>query len=315
MRSTRLLTLAFKMACFRSSLRCFFVSFVLLVVPCLPFDQAICVTFAEMPANIPESHEDANGFFVHSIRSEYQSGRTAIRVLLPDRLEEDRRYPVLYVLPVEAGDGSRWGNGLVEVHKHDLANQFGLICVAPTFFQLPWYADHPTDPKIRQESYFLKDVVPLVDKLYPTRAEGEGRLLLGFSKSGWGAFSLLLRHPDSFGTAVAWDAPLMMDRPGRYGSGPIFGTEENFAGYEIAGLLRSKTPLLQQTNRLIHFGYGNFREQHQAAHRLMKELGIRHTYRDGPHREHSWHSGWLAEAVEMLMAEERLDSSGDAREN
>jgi S-formylglutathione hydrolase FrmB len=273
------------------------------------------VALAAPPANTTQSRQDADGFLVHSIHSQYQAGDTAIRVLLPDRLEADRRYPVLYVLPVEAGDGPRWGDGLAEVKKHHLANRFGLICVAPNFSDLPWYANHPTDPKIRQESYILKDVVPLVDKLYSTRAERDGRLLLGFSKSGWGAFCLLLRHPDTFGKAVAWDAPLMMDRPGRYGSGPIFGTEENFAKYEIASLLRSKAPQLQQTNRLINFGYGNFREHHEAAHRLMDNLGIRHTYRDGPQREHSWHSGWLPAAVEMLMADERLDSSARGGEN
>ena len=39
---------------------------------------------------------------------------------------------------------------------------------------------------------------------------------------------MLLRHPDVFGKAAAWDAPLMLDRPGRYGSGDVFGTPENF---------------------------------------------------------------------------------------
>ena len=42
--------------------------------------------------------------------------------------------------------------------------------VAPTFSHLPWYADHPTKPEIRQETYFLKVVVPFIDKTYPVRA-------------------------------------------------------------------------------------------------------------------------------------------------
>lgn len=250
---------------------------------------------------------DAAGVVVHSVRSDFQPDETTIRVLLPDQVKEGQRYPVLYVLPVEAGAGTRWGDGLVEVKKHRLADRFGLICIAPTFSQLPWYADHPADLQIRQESHFLKVVVPFVDKHYPTAAAPDGRLLLGFSKSGWGAFSLLLRHPGTFGKAVAWDAPLMMDSPGRYGSGPIFGSKANFAGYQITGLLRSRATLLQSERRLFHFGYGNFREHHEAAEQLMNELGIQHVYRDGPKREHSWHSGWLPEAVEMLMADGTLE--------
>src|SRR5437773_1672793 len=82
-------------------------------------------------------------------------------------------------------------------------------------------------PKIRQETYFVKVVVPFVEKQYPAQAEPGGRLLVGFSKSGWGAYSLLLRHPDVFGKAAAWDAPLTMTRP-QYGMADIVGTPEQF---------------------------------------------------------------------------------------
>src|SRR5262249_30394543 len=152
--------------------------------------------------------------------------------------------PVVYVLPVEARDGRRYGDGLAEVRRQDLHNRYGAIFVAPTFSHLPWYADHPTDREIRQESYFLKVVVPSVESRYPARTDLGGRLLLGFSKSGWGAFSLLLRHPDAFGRAAAWDAPLVMDRMGRYGSGDIFGTPENFEAYRLTNLLKDRAARL-----------------------------------------------------------------------
>jgi hypothetical protein len=32
---------------------------------------------------------------------------------------------------------------------------------------------------------------------------------------------------------------------------------------------------------------------------------IAHQYRDGPKREHSWRSGWLPEAVELLVKDSR----------
>src|SRR5205085_10113631 len=133
------------------------------------------------------------------------------------------------------------------------------IFVSPTFSQLPWYADHSTEPLVRQESYFLKVVVPFIERTYPVDAEPKGRLLLGFSKSGWGAWSLLLRHPDIFGRAAAWDAPLMMDRLGKYGTTAIFGSQENFEQHQITRLLRAKAESLDATKRLILTGYGNFR--------------------------------------------------------
>jgi hypothetical protein len=259
----------------------------------------------DRPGTVSDAKRDSNGFLRHTVESPYQSGTTEIRVLAPDRLEKDARRPVVYVLPVEAGTGHRYGDGLIEVKTHDLHNRYGAIFVAPTFSHLPWYADHPTNPGIRQERYFLEIVVPFVEGRYPARPERDGRLLLGFSKSGWGAFSLLLRHPDRFGKAAAWDAPLTQDRPDRYGMGEIFGTPENLEPYCITKLLESRAAELGQQgeDRLILLGYGNFRAQHEQVHALMRTLKVPHAYRDGPKREHNWHSGWVPEAVELLLGE------------
>jgi len=265
-----------------------------------------CVTVVVMGAIAQEpsmgaATTDEQGCLVHEVASALQQGKTQIAVLLPRDLNSDSKYPVVYVLPVEAQGESRYGDGLLEAKNTDLHNKHRAIFVAPTFSRLPWYADHPTDPMIRQETYFLNVVVPFIEKTYPVRASADGRLLLGFSKSGWGAWSLLLRHPELFGRAAAWDSPMMLDQPGRYGSGPIFGTQENFEAYRISSLLRLMGKLLGPEKRLILTGYGNFRAEHQRVHALMDELKIPHEYRDGPQRKHDWHSGWMAEAVELLF--------------
>ncbi|MFO0821666.1 MAG: alpha/beta hydrolase-fold protein [Gemmataceae bacterium] len=262
---------------------------------------AALLPFASDDVNISEAKKDADGFLVHVVKSPYQAGDTRIRVLLPEKLDKEKRYPVVYVLPVEAKSESRFGDGLAEVKKLDLANKHKAIFVAPTFSHLPWYADHPTKPEIRQETYFLKVVLPHIEKTYPVKAEAAGRLLLGFSKSGWGAFSLLLRNPTTFGKAVSWDSPLMMDAPGKYGSGDIFSTAENFAGYRVSKLLEAQGPKLGKEPRLILLGYGNFQAEVQQAHALMEKAKVPHVYRDGPSRKHDWHSGWVTEAAEVLV--------------
>ncbi|MFO0965046.1 MAG: alpha/beta hydrolase-fold protein [Gemmataceae bacterium] len=250
---------------------------------------------------VSPARKDEHGILVHEVRSPYQSGTTQIRVLLPDRLEKGKKYRVVYLLPVEAGRESRYGDGLLEAKKRDLHNRFQVIFVAPTFSHLPWYADHPTDKSIRQETYFLEVVLAFIERTYPVEATPVGRLLLGFSKSGWGAFSLLLRHPDRFGKAAAWDAPLMMTRPDRFGSGPIFGTQENFEKYQIPALLERQVKTLGKGKRLILTGYGSFRAHHRQTQELMMKLGIPHEYRDGPPRKHDWHSGWVEEALALLL--------------
>ena len=255
------------------------------------------------PTRISPARQDGNGFLVHAVQTDFQSGTTEVRVLLPDSLDARRRHQCLYVLPVEAGNEDRYGDGLLEVKRLGLHNKHQLICVAPTFSTLPWYADHPSDPKIRQESYLLQVVVPLVDRTYPTGREAAGRWLVGFSKSGWGAFSLLLRHPDVFGTAAAWDAPFAVDQPIPFGMGPIFGSQENFEQYRITTLVKKNASLLGEKRRLIHLGYGNFRQHHESLEPLLVALHVPHVYRDGPKRAHVWGSGWLVDAVEAMVGE------------
>lgn len=247
-----------------------------------------------------------SGDLVHRVTSPWQAGETQIRVLLPAQWElasgsEKNALRLLLVLPVEAGAGTHWGDGLAEIRKLDLHNRFHLICVAPTFSHLPWYADHPTDATIQQETYLLKGVVPFVSQTYGVGKSADDRFLLGFSKSGWGAFSLLLRHPDVFGKAVAWDAPLMMPASGEYGSGPVFGNQENFRNYQVSELLKTAGKQLGSRPRLIHIGYGNFSKHHTEFETLLNGLDIPHVYQHGPQRKHAWGSGWIEDGIPLML--------------
>ena len=253
-------------------------------------------------ASVNDADQSAKGWLIHRRKSEYQAGPTEIKVLLPLRLETGKRYPVLYVLPVEANDEHRYGDGLAEVQRCDIHNKYGVICVAPTFAHLPWYADHPTDKSIRQESYFVKEVVPLIERHYPADARPDGRWLLGFSKSGWGAWSLLARHPDLFGRAAAWDAPLEMPRFDLYGAAQVFGTQEHFEAHRVLPALKNRAALAHAPSRLVLTGFDNFREHHINAHRHLEGWQIDHLYRDGPQRKHVWDSGWVEEAVALLAS-------------
>jgi len=230
-----------------------------------------------------------------------QRGETQIQVLLPDPLDQQTRYPAIYLLPVSRQDASPWGDGMEEILKHEFHTKYEVMFVMPTFSHAPLYADHPSDPQIRQESYFLKVVVPFIDGTYPVHSNSKGRLLLGFSKSGWGAFSLLLRHPELFSKAAAWDAPLGQQSPTKYGMRETFATQDTLDRYCIWELLAKRADSLAAQPRLALLGYGEFRGHHQATHHRMMKLGIVHEYLDGPRREHHWQSGWVENAIDFLV--------------
>jgi hypothetical protein len=241
-----------------------------------------------------------DGTLSHTVDSPFQGGETKIHVLIPDEISSADDTRVLYVLPAEAHDNAQCGEPLAEIRKHDLHNRHGLVCVKPTFSHPPWYADHPSDPGIRQETHFLKVVLPFIDQAYCNAREPPVRLLVGFSKSGWGACSLLLRHPRLFARAAAFDAPLGWQSPNRYGMAEVFDTQANFDQYCVPELLQQAAANLAGEPRLAIYGYSEFRGHHQFLHYRLLHFGIAHDYADGPRRAHRWDSGWLVGAVDFL---------------
>ena len=255
---------------------------------------------------ISAGEPDADGVVLHQVHSDLEASSTDIRVLMPNLATTDERFPVVYLLPVEAHRELRYGDGLTEILQQKLNVKHRAIFVAPTFANLPWYADHPTDSTVQQETYFLRVVVPFIDQHYPSIAKPEGRLLLGFSKSGWGAWSLLLRHPETFGRAAAWDAPMMMSEM-KFGSAPIFGTLENLQNYRIPILLQAhQSELIDKPPRLILTGIGNFHSEHEQIHTLLNELDIPHIDPEQQKRHHHWHSGWVTESLELLLTKPEM---------
>lgn len=251
---------------------------------------------------------DDHGFRTHSLPSPHQLRETTLRVLLPENFETTKPYQVLYVLPVHEAGVRGHGDGLLEVKKHGYHNRHQLICVAPEFTSKPWYSDHDLKPQKHDESHLLKTVIPFVERNYPVQLGAEGRLLIGFSKSGWGALALLLRNPELFSRAAGWDIGIRVD------TGPIeekerteriareWGTLKNFNANRISNLVKTRGKELGKETRLFYFSTEGKRAMGGVEiHRLLVEQGIPHRYVMEPYRKHSWDSGWIPEAVAFLV--------------
>ncbi len=211
------------------------------------------------------------------------------------------------MLPVEPGTLTTYGDPVDTARALGLLDDLHVILVAPCFSITPWYADHPSNPLIRQESYFVDDLVPGVETLYPETEANLGpprRLLLGFSKSGMGAMSLILRHSATFDAAAAWDGPLNQTQlSGLPEMTTVFGTQANFDLYAIPNALPTHAAEFQAASRLWLGGYSSqaaWRNDMTAAHNAMTARGMLHAWVDGPQRAHQWDSGWIADAIAFL---------------
>ena len=248
---------------------------------------------------VTDSKRNASGVQTLTLDSPHQAGPTVIRTWC--RTAPTDAGKLLLVLPVQKGFEEQAGAGdSFETVTTTCADQLtdDWLIAAPTFSETPWYANHPTDARVAQERHLLEVVLPLVERR-PMK-----RRLLGMSKSGWGAWSLLLRHPDQFEKACAWDSPLMQRSPDRWDMERVFGDEAAFQPWRIDHVLRrSAARLRRQPPRLSLRGHVQFESHLLATRTLLEELGVPHDYLNVALDKHRWDSGWLESAVRWLVAE------------
>ena len=90
-----------------------------------------------------------------------------------------------------------YGNALPMVQQLQYHNLQNAVVATPRFSTTPWFCDGDQSDRlpypVRHESYLQEVVVPLLRELYCPQCKHVD--LIGFSKSGWGSISLLLRNP------------------------------------------------------------------------------------------------------------------------
>jgi hypothetical protein len=228
------------------------------------------------------------------VDSALQHGRTLVRLALP---ATGAPRAVVLVLPVQANLRTTYGDGMREILRHHAADTHRFAVVAPTFTDSPWGVDHVSDPRLRQETHLMDVVAPLLDRIL---GPGLPRFTLGFSKGGFAALNLLLRHPDRIAGASIWDASMLRERPTPDQLLAVAGNPSQVARYHIPTALRTAAPRLGTGPRLVLGGYATLRADQLAAHRQLVQAGVEHRYYDGPHRAHRWDSGWVPHALHEL---------------
>src|SRR4051812_47976186 len=137
-----------------------------------------------------------------------------VAVWLPPSYESsrERRYPVIYWLAGFTGtgemmfQGSPWQPGLGErLDRLVGSGAMGeVIVVAPDCFTRlggSQYIDSPATGAY--ETHLVTELVPEIDRRFPTRPERAARGIGGKSSGGFGALVLAMRHPSLFSAAAS----------------------------------------------------------------------------------------------------------------
>src|SRR5262249_33588809 len=247
---------------------------------------------------------DANGVDSYDVISANNGyGPQVLRVLRPTHPTAGVAHNFLYALPVEAGLGNSFGDGMSTLAGLDAQDQYNLTIIEPSFSIEPWFANSPNDPQLQYETFMAAELQPWVKANLATSGT-EQHWLIGFSKSGIGGQDLILKHPDVFTLAASWDFPADMSTYNQFGASSAnnYGTDANFqSNYRLSQsfLDKNKTTFLTN-NRIWIGGFNAFGQDITDYDSLLTLEGIVHTMGTPEFIAHRWDSGWVLDALAAL---------------
>ncbi len=232
-----------------------------------------------------------------SVPARYIKSPMRCTVVLPETYLSEgdtAQYPVVYLLNGYGGDHSSWIK-LTEPNLDEMASQHGVIIVCPDGRD-SWYWDSPECPDMQMESFFVKELIPYIDKNYRTYATAGKRAIAGFSMGGHGSLWLAMRHPDIFGSCGSMSGGVNINKPKWAKSWKMatrIGSQAEHPQRWIDYTVLTLVPTLKagELNIIIDCGVDDFfigvnRELHDAL--LNAKIPHDYTERPGRHTHPYW---------------------------
>jgi len=216
-------------------------------------------------------------------------------------------FPVFYLLHGLSGDCTSW------TRRTSLERYIGGTTAGaktppvPLIVAMPetgrfWYtnaASHPPGGYLGlYEDHIIKDVLPFVDRTFPTIATREGRAIGGLSMGGYGAVKLGLKYPHLFASVTSHSGAVMTPlhrwtqrqedaRRLEAEFKSIFGENWKGGDNDPAALAEKCPPTLRPAIRLDCGTEDFLLDQNRDLHAHLTKLGFPHEYAEFP-GEHNW---------------------------
>jgi hypothetical protein len=223
--------------------------------------------------------------------SQARGKNVSFYAFLPKSNTDRVAYPVLFLLHGAWDDYTAWKRHAQKNLKL-LTQKYGLIIVTPDGDPFGWYADSPYNPSSQIETYFIKELIPFVDKNLNTNGR---RSIAGLSMGGHGALTLALRNPGVIISASSMSGILDITlHPTAWELPKVFGdyVQKNYALWQDHSafyLVQKRQASLKGLSIMITVSVGDkvaIREN-RLIHELLKRERVKHRYEEAP-GGHDW---------------------------
>lgn len=260
-----------------------------------------------------------------TVMSPALEGETKLRLLLPTNYDAkaSTRYPVLFLMHGCCNFDAGFSNWSRNTDLVEFTKDLPVLIVMPEGGNggnyCDWYNNGMGGPP-RWETYHMQELAPWVEQNYQVRRDRMGRMLMGMSMGGFGAFHYAAKYPQRFGSASAFSPAIdtnveLYEPVGTAGPGLDYSTPSSIWGPRSTEEIRwrGQNPWdlaenLGTTALFIRTGNGTRPGDpapsdsfeivvHQMAvnvHNELTRLGIAHTfvdYGEGTHNIAYWQEG------------------------
>ena len=221
-------------------------------------------------------------YYSHSLKK-----ASAFNVVFPDSPDADRPWAVYYLLHGLSDDHTTWMRRSC-VERYTLG--YPLMVVMPDGGR-GWYTNAADGDAYEDD--LLKDVVGLVEKNFPVRAERAGRCIGGISMGGFGAAKLSLKYPKKFASVDSQSGVLGLLRNPAEAKvlSPeftrIFGKLTKDGPEDPHKLAKNVAAKDRPAMRIVCGGEDPFLEQNRAFRDHLASLDFAHEYEE-PEGSHTW---------------------------
>jgi S-formylglutathione hydrolase FrmB len=216
---------------------------------------------------------------------------SSVSVVFPDDPSVPKPWWTFYLLHGLSDDDTIW---MRRTSIERYAEGLPLVVVMPDGGR-GWYTNAQVG--FAYENDLMKDVMGLIERTFPVRAERSGRAIGGLSMGGYGAVKLGLKHHETFGSVHSHSGALAMLQQDWSKNERIkdiavelervFGKDHRDGPEDPFGIVQridhGRIPPMR-----IDCGKGDFLiEQNRAFHRHLEAMKISHEYEEFV-GEHSW---------------------------
>jgi pimeloyl-ACP methyl ester carboxylesterase len=133
-------------------------------------------------------------------------------------------------------------------------------------------------------------------------------VLVGFSKSGLGAWNIARAIPEAVWRTIIFDAPVARAALPPWGTAPFYADD---AAWQVDLPIRGVDAFrgaMPATHSLVLISGAAFHGEMLALSQALGQAGVTHTFLPRPHLAHHWGSGWIEAGLELLT---QVDADSD----